>query len=91
MTKNQKKSPASIEDVSEHNRIDADAASLRTAACYRGTDGKGPEAHGHLSEHLRIGACLSKIVEKAVAAYTGENGDTPQNRGRALDATYLSL
>lgn len=78
MTENQKKSPASNEDVSEQNRIGADAVPPRSTPC-------------DLSEHLRIGESLSKIIEKAITAYTGENGDTPENRKLAADAAYLSL
>ncbi|WP_128597364.1 hypothetical protein [Paraburkholderia kirstenboschensis] len=53
--------------------------------------GVEPEARGHLSEHLRIGESLAKIMEKAIAVYTRENGDTPENRKLAADAAYLSL
>jgi hypothetical protein len=91
MTKNQKKSPASKEDVSEHSRIGADAASARSMPCDGPIAGNEPEARAHLSEHLRIGESLAKIMEKTIAAYTSENGDTPENRKLAADAAYLSL
>ncbi|CAD6556417.1 hypothetical protein LMG28727_06099 [Paraburkholderia kirstenboschensis] len=91
MTKNQKKSPASNEDVSERNRIGAGAASPRSTPCEGRMAGVEPEARGHLSEHLRIGESLAKIMEKAIAVYTRENGDTPENRKLAADAAYLSL
>ncbi|MGF6915889.1 hypothetical protein [Paraburkholderia sp. 40] len=91
MTKNQKKSPASNEDVSEQNRIASDEGSKGTATRGGRKGRNASEAPGPMSEYLLIGQYLSNIVEKAVAAYTRENGDTPQNRHRALDATYLSL
>ena len=42
----------------------------------------------NLSQHLRIGMLFSQMMEKAVARYTAQHGDSRQNRQHVADAIY---
>lgn len=88
---NEKKSPASHHDVSERNRINDDSRAPHPSTGDRAMFDGASEARVNLSEHLRIGAHFSHVVETAVARYTAENGNTPLTRQHALDAAYLFL
>jgi hypothetical protein len=91
MTKKHKKSPASNVDVSEQKQGDSDAALTGTSSFEERVVSKAVADAPLLSEYLRIGECFSKCIEKTIAAYTAENGDTPQNRQHAQDVAYLYL
>ncbi|BCF95142.1 hypothetical protein [Paraburkholderia largidicola] len=41
-----------------------------------------------LSGHLRIGMLFSQMMEKAIARYTAEHGDSRQNRQHVANAIY---
>jgi hypothetical protein len=45
----------------------------------------------NLSGHLRIGMLFSQIMEKAVARYTAEHGDSRESRKHVMDAIYGDL
>lgn len=43
------------------------------------------------SEHLRIGQSFSALMEKELADYTREHGDTEENRRYATDVAYSRI
>jgi hypothetical protein len=43
------------------------------------------------SEHLRIGQSFSALMEKELADYTREHGDTEKNRRYATDVAYSRI
>lgn len=48
-------------------------------------------ARRDLSDHLHIGMLFSNLMDKAIAHYTAEHGDTEQTRMRAKEAVYSCL
>ncbi|BFG80943.1 hypothetical protein PTKU46_89770 [Paraburkholderia terrae] len=80
---NENKSPAS----------QVASAADRATDLITGTDREGvgeamSRARRNLSDHLHIGRLFSNPMEKTIALYTAEHGDTEPNRRYVMDAVY---
>ena len=80
---NENKSPAS-----KAANAAAFAADLITGSDRHALSEAMSRARRNLSDHLHIGMLFSNLVEKTIALYTAEHGDTEANRRYVKDAVY---